>query len=151
MQRTAWKLVFDSKPHAKTTAFSKIAILWIFITAPSKERHNHIFQGPFLPSSASRFLPCSSLKTKWFMDFQWPATLGSPFADAIAVCLRASGAGSALLRPRTSHSLLVFPAVSGTESAQWESNSFIFLSARFQQGGWGSCGRVPRSASHHSF
>lgn len=49
--------------------FSKIAILWIFITVPSKETHNHIFQGPFLPSSASHFLPCSSLKPKWFMDF----------------------------------------------------------------------------------
>lgn len=77
MQRTAWKLVFYSKPHAKTIAFSKIAILWIFITAPSIEKHNHIFQGPFLPSSASHFLPCSGLKTKWFMDFRWQSVSSS--------------------------------------------------------------------------
>lgn len=69
------------------------------------------------------------------MDFQWPATLGSPFADAIAVCLRASGAGSALLRPRTSHSLLVFPAVSGTESAQWDSKFIYFSFCKVPAGG----------------
>lgn len=45
---------------------------------PSKDRHSHIFQGPFLPSSASHFLPCGGLKTKrrWVLGGTAPLGAG---------------------------------------------------------------------------
>ena len=68
------------------------------------------------------------------------ATFGSPFTYAITVCFLANRAGSGLLCPHPSACLqalaslfsLVFQVLIRHNAIQ---NLFIFLSARFQQGG----------------